>query len=126
MGMHCDQCEQVYRGTACTSIGVCEKNEDVESLQKIILYGLKGMAAYKNHARRLGMVDEACDAFEEEALFATMTNVNFDAEHLLEMVLELGRQNLRVMQMLNDGHVARFGKPSPAEVREGTQAGPAS
>ncbi|NLX13608.1 MAG: hydroxylamine reductase [Phycisphaerales bacterium] len=122
--MHCNQCEQVFRGVACTEVGVCGKNEDIESLQQILLYGLKGMAAYAHHARRLGQVDEAVDGFVEEALFATMTNVNFDMDALFEMVMECGRQNLRVMQMLNDGHVKKFGQPSPATVYEGTKAGP--
>ncbi len=124
MGMFCDQCEQTFRGVACTDVGVCGKNEDVESLQKILLYGLKGMAAYAHHARRLGQVDEAVDAFVEEALFATVTNVNFDPESLLELVLECGRQNLRVMEMLDHGHVTRFGKPSPVTIYEGTKKGP--
>ncbi len=106
------------------SPGVCGKNDDVQSLQEMLLYGLKGMAAYANHARRLGKSDETVSAFMEEALFATMTNVNFDLESLLEMVLECGRQNLRVMQLLDDGHVEKFGAPSPGTVKEGTQAGP--
>lgn len=124
MGMFCDQCEQTFRGNACTDIGVCGKDEDMESLQKILLYGLKGMAAYAHHARRLGKVDETVDAFVEEALFATVTNVNFDMESLFEMVLECGRMNLRVMEMLNEGHVERFGKPAPVTVYEGTRKGP--
>jgi hydroxylamine reductase len=82
------------------------------------------MAAYANHARRLGKSDEAVSAFIEEALFATMTNVNFDPGSLLELVLECGRQNLRVMELLDQGHVERFGDPSPTTVREGTSAGP--
>src|SRR5512133_2807431 len=122
--MFCDQCEQTYPGQGCTSVGRCGKDPDMESLQKILLYGLKGMAAYKHHARRLGRTDSEVDAFTEEALFATMTNVNFDAQSLLEMILECGRMNLRVMQMLNDGHVERLGKPAPAEVTEGIQDGP--
>ncbi len=122
--MYCDQCEQTYRGTCCTDVGVCGKDPDMESLQKILLYGLKGMAAYKHHARRLGKVDEQVDAFEEEALFATVTNVNFDMESLLDLVMECGRMNLRVMQMLNDGHVEVMGKPGPVEVTEGIQEGP--
>ncbi len=122
--MYCDQCEQTFRGHACTDMGVCGKNPDVESVQKIILYGLKGMAAYKHHARRLGKVDAKVEAFIEEALFATMTNVNFDLGALVEMALETGRMNLRVMQMLNDGHVETFGKPSPVAVTEGIQEGP--
>jgi hydroxylamine reductase len=122
--MHCDQCEQTFRGEACVDMGVCGKNPDVESLQKILLYGLKGMASYKHHARRLGKVDEEVEAFIEEALFATVTNVNFDIPSLLNMVLECGRMNLKTMQLLNDGHVEVMGKPSPVEMTEGIQDGP--
>jgi len=123
--MYCDQCEQTFRGLACTGeMGVCGKNADVESLQKILLYGLKGMAAYKHHARRLGKTDPQVESFIEEALFATMTNVNFDLGALLEMVLECGRMNLCVMRLLNDGHVEVLGKPGPVEVSEGIQPGP--
>ena len=122
--MFCNQCEQTARGTSCiTSPGVCGKNEDVQSLQETLLYGLKGMAAYANHARRLGKSDENVSAVLEEALFATMTNVNFDVPSLLEMVLECGRQNLRVMELLDEGHVEAFGEPTPSRVREGAQAG---
>lgn len=124
MNMHCNQCEQTYRGIACDTIGVCGKDEDMESLQQILLYGVKGMVSYAHHARRLGKVDEEVDAFVEEALFATVTNVNFDLDSLLELVLECGRINLLVMKMLNDGHVEHFGDPGPATVYEGTKAGP--
>ncbi len=122
--MHCNQCEQTYHKTACvTSPGMCGKSADVQSLQETLLYGLKGMAAYAHHARRLGKSDETVSAFIEEALFATMTNVNFDLESLLEYCLECGRMNLRVMELLDEGHVEAFGKPAPYQVREGTQAG---
>jgi hydroxylamine reductase len=103
---------------------VCGKDEDVQSLQEMLLYGLKGMAAYAHHARRLGTTDENVSAFIEEALFSTVTNVNFDVESLLELVLECGRQNIRVMQMLDEGHVEKLGTPEPTTVYEGTKAGP--
>ncbi|MBI1338529.1 MAG: hydroxylamine reductase [Phycisphaera sp.] len=122
----CDQCEQAAHGTGCHingNTGVCGKDADVQSLQEMLLYGLKGMAAYAHHARRLGKSDEEVSAFIEEALFATMTNVNFDVESLLEMVLRCGAMNLRVMQMLDTGHVELFGQPEPREVQEGTRAG---
>ena len=122
--MFCNQCEQTAHGTACVDTGVCGKDPDMQSLQEILLYGLKGMASYAHHARRLGIVDEEVDAFTEEALFATVTNVNFDMESLFELVLECGRKNLRAMQMLDEGHVKRFGSPSPTTVFEGTKAGP--
>src|SRR3954466_11085013 len=104
--MFCNQCEQTFRNSGCVdSPGVCGKDADVQSLQELILYGLKGMAAYANHARRLGKTDEKVSAFIEEALFATMTNVNFDLPTLFEIAMELGRQNLRVMELLDEGHI---------------------
>lgn len=123
--MFCNQCEQANAKTGgCTQVGVCGKDPDVQSLQEILLYGLKGMAAYAHHARRLGQVDEEVDAFTEEALFATLTNVNFDIPSLLELVLQCGRLNLKVMDMLDRGHVERFGQPAVATVYHGTKAGP--
>jgi hydroxylamine reductase len=123
--MFCNQCEQTAHGIGCAiSPGVCGKDSDVQSVQELILFGLKGMAAYASHARRLGKSDESVSALIEDALFSTMTNVNFDVESLLGIALEVGRKNLRVMQMLDEGHVEAFGKPSPAMVTRGTRAGP--
>ena len=123
--MFCNQCEQSFRGTGCVNTpGVCGKDADVQSLQETLLYGLKGMAAYANHARRLGKHDEEVAEFTERALFATMTNVNFDLESMFELVLECGAVNLKVMQLLNDGHVERYGQPEPTTVYEGTRSGP--
>ena len=122
--MFCDQCEQTSHGSGCVDRGVCGKSPVVESLQKLLLYGVKGMAAYKAHARRLGQTSAEVEAFIEEALFATMTNVNFDADALLEMCLECGRMNLETMRLLNDGHIAQLGEPAPTVVREGIQEGP--
>lgn len=122
--MFCDQCEQTFRGTGCVEKGICGKDPDIESLQKILLYALKGMAAYKHHARRLGQTDAEVEEFIEEALFATMTNVNFDADALLGMLMRCGEMNLKVMKMLNDGHIDRYGAPGPVEVTEGIQEGP--
>ena len=122
--MFCNQCEQTQNGSGCTDIGVCGKDPDMQSLQEILLYGVKGMAAYAAHARRLGKSDENVSAFIEDALFATVTNVNFDMESLFEMVLECGRQNISVMQMLDEGHSEKFGTPEPTVVYEGTREGP--
>jgi hydroxylamine reductase len=122
--MFCNQCEQALNGTGCTELGLCGKNEDVQSLQETLLYGLKGMAAYAHHARRLGKSDEAVNAFIEEGLFATMTNVNFDVPTLLELVLACGKHNLRVMEMLDEAHVEHYGQPRVTRVRTGTRPQP--
>jgi hydroxylamine reductase len=122
--MFCNQCEQAAGGVGCTKVGVCGKDPDIQSLQEILLYGLKGIGAYAYHAREMGKRDEQVDAFVHEALFATLTNVDFDLGRFLELVLKAGEMNLRVMEMLNNAHVENFGTPTPAEVPVGTKAGP--
>jgi hydroxylamine reductase len=122
--MYCNQCEQTAHGTACVDTGVCGKDPDMQSLQETLLYGVKGMASYAHHARRLGKTDDEINAFIEEALFATVTNVNFDMESLLELVLECGRINLKTMELLDKAHSERLGTPTPTTVYEGTKAGP--
>ena len=82
--MFCYQCEQTAGGTGCTKIGVCGKNEDIQSLQDMLMFGLKGIAAYAFHAKELGQTDEQVDAFMHEAMFSTLTNVNFDINRHIE------------------------------------------
>ena len=124
MSMFCYQCEQTSKGTGCTVQGVCGKSEDIASLQDILLFGLKGIAAYAFHARELGAKDDLVDAFMHEALFSTVTNVDFDLNRFVGLVLKCGEMNLRVMELLNNAHVQRFGKPAPVEVATGTKKGP--
>ncbi|MHC4706625.1 MAG: hydroxylamine reductase, partial [Planctomycetota bacterium] len=106
--MFCYQCEQTAGGKACTKVGVCGKDEDIQSLQDTLLFGVKGIAAYAYHARELGESDEQVDAFMHEALFSTLTNVDFDLDRHLELVLKAGEMNLRAMEMLNNVHTSRF------------------
>ena len=122
--MFCYQCEQTAGGTACTRVGTCGKDEDIQSLQDILMFGLKGIAAYAYHARELGHKDEQVDAFMHEAMFATLTNVDFDLNRHLELVLKAGEMNLRVMEMLDKAHTSTFGNPTPATVPSGTKVGP--
>jgi hydroxylamine reductase len=122
--MFCYQCEQAAAGTGCTKVGVCGKDEDIQSLQDILMFGLKGIAAYAYHARELGHKDDEVDAFMHEAMFSTLTNVDFDLSRYLELVLKAGEMNLRVMEMLDKAHTSRFGNPTPATVATGTKAGP--
>ncbi|WP_346356089.1 hydroxylamine reductase [Azotosporobacter soli] len=121
--MFCYQCEQTAGGTGCTKVGVCGKNEDIASLQDTLLFGLKGIAAYAHHARELGAKDDQVDAFAHDALFFTLTNVNFNLNRHIEMVLKCGAMNLRAMEMLDKAHLARFGSPVPVKVFTGTKAG---
>jgi hydroxylamine reductase len=122
--MFCYQCEQTAGGSGCTRIGVCGKNEDIQSLQDTLLFGLKGIAAYAFHARELGGRDETVDAFMHEALFKTVTNVSFDLNDYLAMVLKCGEINLKGMELLDKTHTQRFGNPVPVGVETGTRKGP--
>jgi len=122
--MFCYQCEQTAGQTGCTKVGVCGKDADIQSLQDMLIFGLKGIAAYAYHARELGQKDEQVDAFMHEAMFATLTNVDFDLNRYLDLVLKAGEMNLRIMELLNNAHTSRFGNPKPAAVARGTRAGP--
>ena len=122
--MFCYQCEQTAKGTGCTVKGVCGKDEDIQSLQDTLLFGLKGIAAYAYHARLLGKKDEEIDSFVQEALFKTLTNVNFDLNDYIATVLKAGEINLKVMDLLDQANSEHFGFPEPTKVPTGTVKGP--
>jgi hydroxylamine reductase len=80
--MFCYQCEQTTNGTGCLEIGVCGKNPQVSALQDLLVHAAKGVAMYAHRAGVLGKRDRQVDRFVLEALFATVTNVDFDPERL--------------------------------------------
>lgn len=84
--MYCNQCEQTAKGIACTKIGVCGKNEEVADLEDVLIYALCGMSLFANEARQKGIVDDAMDRFTMEAVFSTLTNVDFDPERFVPMI----------------------------------------
>ena len=122
--MFCDQCEQTAKGTGCTKVGVCGKNEDIESLQKNLIYTLKGISAYVYHARELGVNDPEVDAFIPEALYATLTNSNFDLDYFIGINLRAGGMTIKAMRVLKQAHFDHYGVPEPMQVQTGTVAGP--
>lgn len=84
--MYCNQCEQTAKGVACTKIGVCGKNEEVADLEDVLIYAICGMSLFANEARQKGIVDEAMDRFVMEAVFSTLTNVDFDPERFVVLI----------------------------------------
>ncbi len=78
--MFCWQCEQTARGTGCSTFGVCGKSPEVATLQDLLVYTLRGFSQVVLEARRVGIKDEEADIFIAEAMFATLTNVNFDPD----------------------------------------------
>ncbi|MBK5134140.1 hydroxylamine reductase, partial [Candidatus Bathyarchaeota archaeon] len=81
--MFCYQCEQTAQGQGCTVLGVCGKTPDVAALQDLLLYALKGLTQVAVEAKKVGVRDEKTNIFTCEALFALMTNVNFDPNALI-------------------------------------------
>ncbi len=86
MSMFCYQCEQTAKGTGCTVKGVCGKEEETAALQDLLIHSLKGLSTYTHRARPLGVKDGEIDRFTVEALFTTITNVNFDSERIVEWI----------------------------------------
>ncbi|SNS40101.1 hydroxylamine reductase [Anaerovirgula multivorans] len=115
--MFCYQCEQTPEG-GCTKFGVCGKNPDIASLQDIIIFGLKGVAAYATHARELGMVDPKVDAIAHEALYTTLTNSNFNLNEHISMAMKVGQATVKVMDLLDRAHTSRLGVPQPVKVSQ--------
>ena len=115
--MFCHQCEQTLKG-GCTKIGVCGKDPVIASLQDTIIFGLKGVAAYATHARQLGYIDPEVDGITQEALYSTLTNVNFSPEDTLAMALKVGTATVKIMDVLDKAHTEKLGIPQPVVVSE--------
>jgi hydroxylamine reductase len=96
---------------------------DAAGLQELLVYGVKGMAAYAHHAATFGREDEQVHAFFEEALDAAASETRLDA--LLGLALRCGATNLRVMEMLDEAHTSTFGHPEPTKVRTEPRKGKA-
>lgn len=89
-GMFCFQCEQTAKGTGCTIQGVCGKDARVAVLQDLLVYAVKGISMYADRARKYGAADREIDIFVIEALFSTITNVDFDPERLQGWLIKAG------------------------------------
>ncbi|MEK6193443.1 MAG: hydroxylamine reductase [Deltaproteobacteria bacterium] len=84
--MFCFQCEQTVKGEGCTKIGVCGKQPDTAALQDLLIYALKGLSLYAVEGQKHGVKDAAIDQFTNEAIFSTLTNVNFDSERFVKLI----------------------------------------
>ncbi len=84
--MFCFQCEQTAKGTGCTVQGVCGKDGDTAALQDLLLHVTKGLSMYAHRARQLGVKDRQIDVFVVEALFTTVTNVDFDPQRVEQWI----------------------------------------
>ena len=97
-------------------------NEDIRSLKSLLLFGMRGMAAYAHHAGMLGRYDKAVNSFFLKGLSALGDDKT--ADELLELVLELGKVNLTCMEILDAANTETFGNPVPTKVSCNIESGP--
>jgi hydroxylamine reductase len=97
---------------------------DIHSLQQTIIYGLKGVCAYADHAQILGQEDEKVYAFIHEGLAATLDK-SLGVNELVGLALKCGEINLRAMELLDAGNAGKYGNPVPTKVPLGPKKGKA-
>ena len=99
-----------------------EPDEDIRSLKSLILFGIRGMAAYAYHAMVLGYTDETVNSFFYKAL--SFISYDLEMEHLLLVVLEVGEVNLKCMALLDQANTTTYGTPVPTKVPLTIEKGP--
>ncbi len=102
MGMFCYQCEQTAKGTGCTVQGVCGKDETTARLQDLLVYAAKGIGMYAHRARQAGRSAVEIDRFVIEALFTTVTNVDFDPERVKGFLMKAAEMRDRAKKLCGD------------------------
>lgn len=119
----CGSCgSPCVRNNAYDMKNLWNENEDVRSLKSLILFGLRGMAAYAHHAYVLGKTDDSVNNFFYKGLFAIGEDTS--ADDLLALVMELGNVNLRCMELLDEANTGTYGTPAPTKVTMNIEAGP--
>jgi hydroxylamine reductase len=86
--MFCYQCQEAAKNVGCTVQGVCGKKEDTAQLQDLLIYVCKGIAVLAEEAKKIGKLENKVGLFVSKALFATITNANFDNERFYELIEE--------------------------------------
>ena len=106
-------------------VGVLDtSDEDIRSLRELLTYGLKGIAAYGDHALVLGYSDEDIFKFAHRALAATLDDKK-DAAELTDMVIKCGEHGVKVMALLDKANTASYGNPEITKVNIGVRKNPA-
>ena len=116
--------EPIFYDLKAQKIGVlATENEDVRSLRELLVYGLKGMAAYTEHAHNLGFEDSSLFAFLEKGLVATL-NDNLSADELVGLVMECGKFGVTAMALLDKANTTKYGNPEITRVNIGVGTRP--
>ncbi|WED20865.1 hydroxylamine reductase [Vibrio sp. JC009] len=102
--MFCIQCEQTIQtpvGKGCSfAQGMCGKTAEVSDLQDVLVYALQGVSFWADCGRKVGVVDEEIDQWAPKAFFATLTNVNFDPERIVEFAIQAQAYKMKLAQLV--------------------------
>ncbi len=124
--MFCYQCEMAMEngcGSNGATTGTCGKTDTIARLQDVIIFGLKGIAAYRYLANTLGADCKEVDDVSQEALYFTLTNVNFNKEDHIKMLMKVGGATMKIMEILDAVHRDQFGTPTPVTVSQNKAQG---
>ena len=99
-------------------------NPDIRSLRELLIYGIRGLAAYADHAAILGKEDDSVYAFMQEGMAATL-NKDLSVDDYIGLVMKCGEVNLQTMELLDAGNTDTYGHPVPTPVPLGPKAGKA-
>ena len=129
MSMFCYQCEMSQKG-GCGStgavVGTCGKDENLSRLQDIMIFGLKGLSAYREHLNTFKPeLTKEIDDVMSETLYFTLTNVNFNFNDHINQLMKIGRAGSLVMDRLSNTHTNKFGIPTPVTVSQNKVEGKA-
>ncbi len=111
--MFCYQCEQTAKQKGCTAFGACGKDPETAALQDLVMVAVKDIACAAHKAGQLGAVDPELDQFVINALFTTVTNVNFDPDRLAGIIKQAARSFDRSVSLYRDACRQRNVNPEP-------------
>ena len=106
MSMFCYQCEQTAKGSGCTQIGVCGKKESTAKLQDLILFATKKLAFYHNALLKKNIKNSDADHLILDALFTTVTNVNFDDDRLLGLLKKVVDEKHKAKKLCQENNIS--------------------
>jgi len=113
-------------GSTGATVGTCGKDENLARLQDIMIFGLKGLSAYREHLNELKPQEtKNVDDVMSETLYFTLTNVNFNFEDHINQLMKVGSAGVEVMDKLSNAHTGKFGIPTPVTVTQNKVEGKA-
>nr|WP_217683616.1 hydroxylamine reductase [Marinitoga sp. 1154] len=119
--MFCYQCSEAAKGIGCEAFGVCGKTPEVANLQDMLIWLTKGLSFWTLKAKEYDIKDDEANLFVAEALFITITNVNFSVERMVEFIEKAIELRDKMKHKFLDAYVAKEGKPFEEKIPEAAE-----